>query len=123
MTLEPYTPPRSWAEEIGATALKMGVIQLTVAAYGALGKPAFVEVDLDRDACAIHVRLAAGDPERAIAVRQVRRFAATGLLRTAGIDYRPRSVRLPGRMVGRTTLVLDYGEAPAARHTPGRRPA
>lgn len=113
MAFTPYTPTRQGPRTIGATALNTGTIQLTQGAFRALGEPAFVAVDVDTDSLLIRVRLATpGDPQ-ALAIQQQRRFAATRLLRTAGIAYRPKSVPLPGRMVGRTALVLDYGDAPS----------
>lgn len=66
----------------------------------------------DADEYLIRVRLASPDDPGALPVGQVRRVAATRLLRDAGIAYRPTSVPLPGRMTGRTEMVLDYSEAP-----------
>ena len=109
---KPYEPTRQRPGAIGATALNTGVIQLSAAAFRALGEPAYVALAVDADEYLIRVRLASPDDPGALPVGQVRRVAATRLLRDAGIAYRPTSVPLPGKMTGRTEMVLDYSEAP-----------
>lgn len=118
---KPYEPTRQRQGAIGATALNTGVIQLTTSAFRALGGPAYVALAVDAEQYLIRVRLASPDDPGAVAVGQVRRVAATRLLRDAGIAYQPTSVPLPGRMNGRTEMVLDYSEAPTGQVTPMRR--
>ena len=114
MAFQPWDPTvPSVRGKIGATILKTGVIELTVAAHRALGEPVAVTVDVDPDEYLLRIRAAAPDARYAIPVRDRRRIAATGILHRLGIRYRSVSTACPGRKVGPTELHIDVSHAPA----------
>ena len=114
-TWDPTTP--SVRGKIGATILKTGVIELTVAAYRALGEPTAITVGIDAEQYVLRIRAASPDAPKAIPVRDRHRFAATGILQHLGIRYRSVSTACPGRKVGPTELHIDVSAAPAAYAT------